>query len=216
MQLEELQKINEMAKKKAAQKKIKSVIDSVEGPITQEQLEEWLEEYDIDVDEYAVVKGHLNIHTDFSLDVNDKLVSQLPVQFGYVHGDFNASIKSLTTFNNFPTEVEDGFFCYDTQVASFEGLNLRCGGNVDLIMNSKLHDFTGIHKHIRKMNGLFKFDLEHVQSGGLGILLIDGVKKIHCGDNNIDKIFNKYLKKGQVFEAQEHLIDAGYAYLARV
>ena len=209
MRLRELQTINEMAKNG-------TVIDSVQGPITQDQLEQWLDEYGIDVDEFNITDGRLNILTDFTLEDSDNKVSQIPVPLGKIAGDFNASIKPLSTFVNFPLYVEESVFCYETQISSFEGLNIECGGNFDLIMNKNLSDFRGIHKHIRRMNGTFKFDLENIHVGGLGILLIPGVKKIDCGDANISEIFNKYLKTGQVLEAQEHLIDGGYAYLARV
>lgn len=214
MRLEEFQKINEMATKQAMEKKSKPVIDSVEGPITADALEQWLGKFDVDVDEYNITDGRLNIHVDFSLD--EASINQIPIPLGRISGDFNASVNTLTTFNNFPTHVDDHFFCYDTQISSFENLNIQCGGSVDLLMNRNLNDFRGVHKHITKMNGTFKFDLEHVHVGGLGIMLIDGIKQIDCGDKNINDIFNKYLKSGQVFEAQEHLIDGGYAYLARV
>ena len=216
MRLLNLQQINEMAKKKTAARKGETVIDSVEGPITAEQLEQWLEEYEIDFDEYNISNGRLNIDIDFGLDAGEKAITQIPVPLGQIDGDFNASVDTLTSFNNTPLEVNGHFFCYDTQISSFEGLNIACNGKVDLSMNRHLQSLRGVHKYIRKMKGPFKFDLEYVQEGGLGLMLIEGITSIDCGDKNINDIFNKYLKKGLVFEAQEHLIDGGYAYLARL
>ena len=211
MRLDNFRTINEMAKKAGS-----GVIDSVQGPITQEELDGWLEEYGIEPDEVSISDGRLNVDLDFDLNDAEDMIKVVPIPLGKIDGDFNGSVQSLQTFTNFPIYVEDGFFCFDTEISSFEGLNITCGGDIDLSLNKKLNNIRGIHKHIRKMNGRLKIDLEYINNGGLGMLLIDGVKQIITGDANIDKILNKHLKKGQVFEAQEQLIDGGYAYLARV
>ena len=138
MRLLDVKTINEMAKKKASSKtsaKKGGVVNSIEGPISKEQLEEWLEEYDIDFDEYTITDGKVNILTTMDLDASDELITQIPVPLGEVDGDLNASVKSLTSFNNFPHTVKEGFFCYDTNISSFDQLEVSVGGDIDLLMN---------------------------------------------------------------------------------
>lgn len=219
MRLLDVKTINEMAKKQASSKTSTNnggVVDSIEGPISKEQLEEWLEEYDIDFDEYTITNGKVNILATLDLDASDELITQIPVPLGEIDGDLNASVKSLSSFNNFPHAVTEGFFCYDTNIASFDQLEISVGGDVDLLMNPKLVDFRGIHRHIKQMNGVLRFNIDNVKNGGVGVLLIKGVKEIDTGNKDMNKIFNKYLKNRDIFDAQEHFIDAGAVHLARI
>jgi hypothetical protein len=223
----DLKTINEMAKKGVAKKKAKkkaakraseSSVKSIKGVITHEELAEWLEEeFDIDESEFEIIGGKVNIlGGDLSFDNQD--FSTIPIPLGSIKGDLNASIPTIQSFKNFPHEVGGHFFAYDTQISQLKGLSVSVGGSVEMTMNEYLKDYTGIYRHIHKMNGTFLFDIEHVKRGGLGVMLINGVKEIKSGDPDVDKIFNKYLKggKGDVFDVQEELIDAGFAKYARV
>ena len=66
------------------------------------------------------------------------------------------------------------------------------------------------------MNGVFRFDINLVKNGGVGILLIKGLKEVDTHNEEMNKIFNKYLKNRDIFDAQEHFIDAGAVHLARI
>ncbi len=192
------------------------VIDSVVGPISKEQLEEWLDDVGFDLGslKYTIKNGKINIQGNFYLD--DEEITHIPVPFGTVSGSFQANIETLKSFENFPELILGNLYAYDTNIESFEGLHTEVAGGVDFTMNEKLTDWVGIYKHLIIVGDKIKFDVDFVKRGGLGILLIKGVQEVSSGNSEVDAIFNKYLKGDRnVLDCQEELIDAGFAHLAR-
>jgi len=188
------------------------VIDTIKGPITKEQLEGWLKEVSVQPNQYSVTNGRLDINT--SLDLTNENFPSIPIPLGTINGSFNASNDALQSFQNFPTKVTGDFFVFDTNIPTLEGLNIEVGGNIDLAHNEQLNDFRKIHKHITKMKGEFVFEAEHVITGGLGIILIEGIQEIISGNDTIDKVLNEHMD--DPMECQELLIEAGMANFARV
>jgi len=200
----------------AAPNQTNGVIDSVVGPITQDQLEEWLDDvgYDLGTMEYKIFNGKLNTQGNFHLDDED--ITHIPVPFGDVGGSFQANIETLKSFENFPMRILGNLYAYDTGVESFDGLRTEVDGTVDITMNQKLADWVGVYKHLRRIGGTLKFDVDYVKRGGLGVLLIKELQEISSGNSDVDTIINKYLKGDRsVLDCQEELIDAGFAHLAR-
>lgn len=192
------------------------VIDSVVGPITKEQLEEWLDDvgYDLGTLKYTIENGKINTQGAFYLD--DEEITHIPVPFGTVSGSFQANIETLKSFENFPELIKGNLYAYDTDIDSFDGLHTEVDGGVDFTMNEKLTDWVGIYKHLIRISDRLKFDVDYIERGGLGILLIKEVQEISSGNSDVDDIFNKYLKGDRnVLDCQEELIDAGFARLAR-
>jgi len=192
------------------------VIDSVIGPITQEQLDEWLDEvgYDLGSLKYTIKSGKMDTQGNFHLD--DAKITHIPVPFGVIGGSFQANIETLKSFENFPTRILGNLYAYDTNVESFDGLQTEVDGGVDLTMNQKLIDWVGVYKHLPRIGGALKFDVDYVKRGGLGVLLIKELSEISSGNSDVDAIINKYLRSDRnIFDCQEELIDAGFAHLAR-
>lgn len=75
---------------------------------TKSQIEAWLYHYQIK--NFFI---HDNLVVDVQGDVNlkDKNLSFLPIQFGVIHGTFDISDNHLTTLKGSPNEVKDDFAC---------------------------------------------------------------------------------------------------------
>ena len=105
-------------------------------------------------------------------------------------GDFSCSSNNLTSLEYCPSEVGEDFLCYDNQ----------------------LKDLHNIHKYLKKMDGTFYVDGNHIESSVLGLLLIPGCKEVTLDNKQVEEILNRYLPntRGQkaVIECQSELIDA--------
>ena len=189
-------------------------LDTDGETITKKELEQWLSSFDIAPNQYSIVNGRLNIDSDINFNFSDFVY--IPVPFGTIKGSFHASIVSLESFKNFPTKVERSLFADDTDISSFEGLDVSVGHMLDLSSNDLLTDLRGIHKHINYVGHTLRIDIDHVTHGGLGILMIKGLKHVLTRNTEVDDILNKYLGTKDILAAQEELIDAGFNHIARI
>jgi len=61
-----------------------------------------------------------NWGTGVSVDLWNKKLTQLPLKFGRIKGDFFCSVNKLTSLEGCPKEVNGDFYCNDNQLTSFE------------------------------------------------------------------------------------------------
>jgi hypothetical protein len=140
----------------------------------------------------------VNVTSDVYL-ANRKLL-KLPVQFGTVGGDFH---------------------CYDNELTSLEGVAREIGGDLSCSDN-KLTSLEGIHKIIKRVDGVFYCARNPIKTGGIGLILIEGLTRIPLSstDEYYDafKIIKKYLGQGKkgLLLCQDELIDAGYEKYAKL
>jgi hypothetical protein len=154
------------------------------------KIKKWLDNIEGDCDYTIRPNGVVDVNGDLDLSqVRDKI---LPVQFGKVLGRIAYGRASLTSLQGAPEYVKYDFSCWGTPIKSFSG--------VDKIV-----------KHVGQ-TFLVSADATHL----LGLLLIDGIKLIHCDGGPIDAILNKYIGTGDILSAQDELIDAGFIDQARL
>lgn len=183
--------------------------------ITKPQLEAWLKDIGVEADQYSVTNGKLNLTT--SVLLTEQEYTKLPVPFGKVEGDFEISIPTLTTFKNFPKEIDGNLTVYYSDIENFDDLDVRVSGGVHLAKNDSLTDFRKVHKHIKSVGSGVSVDLDEESNGGIGFLLIPGIQFIQTTNNKIEAILNKYFKDGaDLLEIQEELIDSGFKNIARI
>jgi hypothetical protein len=162
--------------------------------MTHKEIEKWLDQYGI---------KNYTIRPDGVVDVNEGIylggfsISILPIQFGRVVGRFDCAHSQLSSFKGFPETIDGDFFCHDTQIKSF----------------------SGVDKVIGQINGLFTCDDDATYL--LGLLLIKGITTFYIDADATDKgpihsIFNKYVGTGDILSAQDELIDAGFIDQARL
>jgi hypothetical protein len=72
-----------------------------------------------------------------SVDLDKKLgdLTQLPVQFGHVDGDFHCYSNQLTSLNGAPQTVGGSFFCFSNNLTSLEGAPQIVGVDFDTSSN---------------------------------------------------------------------------------
>ncbi len=146
-------------------------------------------------------------NTIFDIDGNidfssiDSAYAEMPVKFGIVKGMFDCSGHKLKNLDNFPEYIESGMIANRNNITSL----------------------VGIHKIIKHAKWV-SFADNPIEEGGIGVLLIDGLKKIayniniKSDFNRACEIINKYTYKGKsaILECQEELIEAGLEAFAKI
>jgi hypothetical protein len=140
--------------------------------------------------------------------LNNKLTS-LEGAPSKVGGNFYCDYNKLISLEGAPSKVGGNFSCDNNKLTSLEGAPSKVGGYFSFV-HSKLTSLEGIHLRIKHIGGQANFERNPIKSHVLGLLLIDGLKKISLDNTEVEKIINKYLRGDRdVFECQNELMDAG-------
>ncbi len=116
-------------------------------------------------------------------------LEQFPVRFGTVGGHFYCGKNRLTSLEGAPGSVGGYFGCH----------------------NNLLTSLVGVHRILRRVDGSLHIWGNKIKSGGIGLVLVEGLTKIDA-DQPAFKIINKYLGQGKVglLRCQEALHEAGF------
>ncbi len=133
------------------------------------------------------VTGYVNL-------VGQKL-QRLPVQFGAVGRDFFCHKNWLTSLEGAPGSVGGDFYCYTNRLTSL----------------------VGVHRILRRIGGTLHIWGNPIASGGIGLILVEGLIKINA-DQPAFEIINRYLGQGNkgVLRCQEALHEAGLEEYAKL
>jgi hypothetical protein len=182
-------------------------------------LSEVASKYDL-LDEVTgeYLTGEVNVQDYVSLNAEehaDKL-SKLPVKFGKVGGYFSCSFNKLTSLEGAPSSVGDYFVCSNNRLTSLEGAPREVHGYFSCAKN-KITSLEGIHKIFKIISGGFYCVGNPITSGGIGLILIEGLKGIHT-DHHAFTIIRKYLGQGKkgLLLCQDELVEAGYEEYAKL
>jgi len=94
-----------------------------------EKLSSILKSYGIT--KYSVVEGgSINVYEN--VDISNKMLSSLEVEFNVVEGNFEFSSNEFEDFKNFPTYVTGNFVGGFNPLKSLEGFPYRIGGVIFL------------------------------------------------------------------------------------
>ena len=155
------------------------------------------------------------INSDGTIDVNEGvhldyyILTELPLKFNKVNGNFNCSGTGLTTLDGSPKEVGGVFYCYNNKLTSLEGGPIKVSGNFDCGDN-KLTDLKGSPKevggnfycHNNKITSL-EFGPEVIKNGTYSVqnndlydtygLKTKGYHYIYLNNNPVSNVFiNKH------------------------
>ncbi len=145
-----------------------------------------------------------------------KGLKRLPVQFGAVGGHFNCAVNALTSLEGAPPSVGGYFDCSNNQLTSLKGAPRSVGGNLNCSRN-QLTTLEGVHRILRRIDGRLYISGNGIVTGGIGLLLVEGLTKI-VADQPAFEIINGFLGQGMrgVLRCQEALHEAGYGEHARL
>jgi len=84
------------------------------------------EEYDI---ENYTINNDGSIDVDRDVNLIDKGLTKLPLNFNHISGDFNCQVNKLTSLEGAPKEVDGDFYCSYNQLTSLKGAPEYVGGD---------------------------------------------------------------------------------------
>lgn len=131
---------------------------------------------------------------------------------------FNCDKENITSLKGSPESVGTYFNCSENKLKSLDGISSRIG--LDLhAYNNKIESLHNIHKQIKYIGRNAYFQDNPIKSHVLGLLLIDGLKRIWFVNSynkenklfKVEEIINKHLAGDRdIFACQEELIEAGF------
>jgi len=90
---------------------------------------------------YNISCGDVDVLDDDSIDVNSSVslynysLSELPLKFNMIYGDFNCSNNKLTTLDKFPKYIQGNLNCSFNSISSLSGMPL-VEGSIDFSNNN--------------------------------------------------------------------------------
>ena len=92
--------------------------------------------------------GKVNVDND--VDLSHQRLTELPLQFGKVTGNFNCSWNKLTTLKGSPSEVGGDYICLKNELTSLDGATKESnvGGKYDISFNKNILSLKGTPEKI--------------------------------------------------------------------
>ena len=142
-------------------------------------------------------------------------LSTLEVCPEYISGTFACHGNSITSLIGGPRKVDGDYACSKNKLTNLDGCASHIGGELAFMAND-VTSLVGIHKIINSCKEI-KFDTTDIDEGGIGLLLIENLVKIHNGyvsGSNLSKpfaIIEKYFGTGTkgMMECSKELIANG-------
>lgn len=127
--------------------------------------------------------------------------------------------KNVKSLKGMPDTLNGDIKLSNIPIENFEGMPEHIKGDVDFGFNT-ITSLIGIGDHVKFVGGCIRIIKRNIVSGGLGLMLIKGLKEV-IPDKVVGKspwiIINKYLgQSDKIFECQEELINAGYEAFAEL
>src|SRR5690606_19501070 len=85
---------------------------------TKEEIEKWLDKMEI---ENYTINEDLTVDVKGDVDIIQRELNKIPVQFGIIEGWFECKKNKLTSLEGAPKVVEGVFNCSDNNLTSLEG-----------------------------------------------------------------------------------------------
>lgn len=129
----------------------------------------------------------------------------LPIQFTTCKDNFNiCNNPGLLSLVGSPRAVGHTFHFSNTGVTSWEGAPTK--SETIWANNTQIRTLRGIHKYVKQCNEIWFTD--PITDGGVGLLLIRGLKKVNLHDTKLAKLINRYLATPDhdIHDAQEEMI----------
>jgi hypothetical protein len=160
--------------------------------MTDSEIREWLDS--MDIYDYDICNGIVHVVGDVTINSGLGL-TRIPVQFGYVGGDFYCSYNELTSLSGCPSEVGGDFFCSSNKLVSLDGGPTEVGGDFGCYSNL-LVSLKGCPSEV---GGYFNCDNNKLTSLECGPEVVGG--DFYCKDNLFkDKPDTSHIQIGGMFK----------------
>ena len=119
-------------------------------------IKEYNEYKDIDTicKKYGITNYTINnglVDVDASVNLVNRKLTKLPLQFGKVTGNFFCDNNQLTTLEGAPKTVEGNFYCYSNQLTTLEGGPKEVGGDFYCVNNPLPKEIYTYQKYIKEI-----------------------------------------------------------------
>ena len=183
--------------------------------INHTNIEQWL--HRVDIKNYTIHPDTNIVDVDGDVDLSRMNFYNIPVQFGTVTGGFFVIwCTNLKTLKGSPHTVGGMYQCSNTPITSLEGAPKYVGSIFACDGKPNMKSLSGVDKVIIEIQDQFwgRPDSTHI----LGLLRIKELKYIDLDgrDGPINNIMNKYVGTGNLIDAQDELIDAGFTEQAKL
>ena len=112
---------------------LKLIEEALLKPMSDERVQELDDEkIKIQIDEIkkrATLNSNSSYDVDGDVNLSEMDLTELPMKFGKVHGNFSCSNNKLTSLVGSPIEVNGGFYCYNNKLTSLIGCPKYVGGD---------------------------------------------------------------------------------------
>lgn len=119
------------------------------------QVETWLQKYRI---ENYIIRDNLTVDVDGHVFLIAKRLSNIPIQFGIVTGEFNCSANFLTSLKGVPFHVKGDFACNQNFLKDLAYAPLEVEGHF-LADNNKIVSLEGITSNLNKLVDLHRNEI---------------------------------------------------------
>lgn len=157
--------------------------------------------------------GTVYVEGDVRVSVrNGRQITRLPVQFGHVSGNFNASKIGLQSLYGTPYKVDGDIDLRYNPVTTLEGLRMQdC---MILMLPSTIQSLKGIRQAVRSAEWI---ECDHINDSVLGLLMIRGLRGVTMQPTSVERIITEAIdNKTDVHIVQDCLIESGLESYARM
>lgn len=173
------------------------------------QVKDWLDY--MAIPKYTI-NDDLSVDVNGSVDLYNKQLTEIPIQFNIVNGSFDCSDNNLTSLKGCPKVVDGNFFCCINQLTSLKGCPTIIGFNFDCSFNS----ITSLDSGLREIGGNFNCSTNRLTTlkGSPEV-----IGNFDCSDNELPqsitnfkdfKIFIKYQDEYSIWNKDGSLNEQRY------
>ena len=185
---------------------------------TKDEIEAWLSDYGVIK---HTINDDLTVDVRTNVDLSGRHIIFLPVQFRKIEANFEIANNDLRSFKGMPNEILGScYFGRNRSLSSWAFAPRIVGGTMGAGLS--MDSFHNIHKHVDYIG--HSINSNTATSCFLGLLFIKGLQHLSCSNQDVARIFNKYLKVPynygsplrDIHSCQEELIEAGLAEYAKL
>lgn len=126
---------------------------------TKEQVFNWLNQMNI---KGFIIHNDLTVDVHNYVDISNKKLKFLPVQFGIILGDFNCSQNQLKSLQGSPKEVYGYLDCHENRLTNFNFLPSKITGSI-LAYKNKIKSLEGLPEEVKGDLSLWQNKIKNIK-----------------------------------------------------